>query len=494
MAIRKDMGNYEPIKGADDCDLVNETAILINPDSVTLVSVSKHCNQSDEDVEMALRGSHSRSPLPIHNANPLTTPVSSKIDEPQFSSSVRPILRSSDQCHRLVSLDVFRGITVALMIVVDYAGGVMPAINHSPWDGLTLADLVMPFFLFIVGVSLALAYKKIPSRGIATQKAVLRTLKLLFLGLFLQGGFLHGVNNLTYGVDIQQIRWMGILQRIAIAYFLAALCEIWLKGSDYVNSETALRRKYQLQLVVAVVLTLLYLVLSYGLYVPDWEYQVPSLTPSNVASPKIFSVKCGTRGDTGPACNAVGMIDRKIFGIQHLYKRPIYARTEQCSINAPDYGPLPPDAPSWCQAPFDPEGLLSTVMAVVTCLVGLHYGHIIVHFKDHRDRMLHWIIPSSCLIVLAIGLDFLGMHINKVLYTVSYMSVTAGAAGLLFTGIYLMVDVYSWRRMNVVMEWMGKHALVIYVLAACNVLPVILQGFYLGQPQNNILRLIGVPS
>lgn len=116
MAIRKDMGNYEPIKGADDCDLVNETAILINPDSVTLVSVSKHCNQSDEDVEMALRGSHSRSPLPIHNANPLTTPVSSKIDEPQFSSSVRPILRSSDQCHRLVSLDVFRGITVAVSI------------------------------------------------------------------------------------------------------------------------------------------------------------------------------------------------------------------------------------------------------------------------------------------------------------------------------------------------------------------------------------------
>lgn len=45
------------------------------------------------------------------------------------------------------------------MIVVDYAGGVMPAINHSPWNGLTLADLVMPFFLFIVGVSLALAYK-----------------------------------------------------------------------------------------------------------------------------------------------------------------------------------------------------------------------------------------------------------------------------------------------------------------------------------------------
>lgn len=102
-------------------------------------------------------------------------------------------------------------------------------------------------------------------------------------------------------------------------------------------------------------------------------------------------VKCGVRGDTGPACNAVGLIDRTVLGIQHLYRKPIYARTvviflpstiwfyilisffsrivniaticflQLCSINSPDYGPLPPDAPSWCQAPFDPEGLLRFV-------------------------------------------------------------------------------------------------------------------------------------
>ncbi|KAL6528979.1 hypothetical protein OROMI_028865 [Orobanche minor] len=69
-------------------------------------------------------------------------------------------------------------------------------------------------------------------------------------------------------------------------------------------------------------------------------------------------VKCGVRGDIGPACNAAGMIDRMILGVILLYRRPIYARTQQCSINPQDYGPLPPDAPSWCQAPFDPEGCL----------------------------------------------------------------------------------------------------------------------------------------
>lgn len=60
---------------------------------------------------------------------------------------------------RLASLDVFRGLTVALMILVDDAGGILPAINHSPWNGVTLADFVMPFFLFIVGVSLGIVYK-----------------------------------------------------------------------------------------------------------------------------------------------------------------------------------------------------------------------------------------------------------------------------------------------------------------------------------------------
>ncbi|XVF16902.1 hypothetical protein REPUB_Repub10bG0071000 [Reevesia pubescens] len=398
--------------------------------------------------------------------------------------------QAQQQHQRLVSLDVFRGLTIVLMILVDDVGGLLPAINHSPWNGLTLADYVMPFFLFIVGVSLGLTYKRVSCRVTATTKAVLRALKLLMLGLFLQGGFFHGLNDLTYGVDIQQMRLMGILQRIAIAYLVAAMCEIWLKGDDNVTSELTLLRKYQFQWVAALVLTIIYISLLYGLYVPDWEYQIPDATSSS--APKIFSVKCGLRGDTGPACNAVGMIDRKILGIQHLYRKPVFERTKQCSINSPDYGPLPSDAPTWCEAPFDPEGLLSSVMAMVSCLVGLHYGHTIVHFKDHWDRIRLWLIPSSAFLFLGLALDILGMHVNKALYTFSYMCVTAGAAGFLFAGIYLLVDMYGYRRMTLVLEWMGKHALVIYILAACNIIPIIVQGFYWKQPQNNILSLIGI--
>ncbi|EOA12300.1 hypothetical protein CARUB_v10007979mg, partial [Capsella rubella] len=393
-------------------------------------------------------------------------------EKKDIESAALQISRSSlplPDKERLVSLDVFRGLTVALMILVDDVGGILPAINHSPWDGITLADFVMPFFLFIVGVSLAFAYK-------------------------FSGGFIHGLNNLTYGIDVEKIRFMGILQsnietyvflnshckfvaslfqRIAIAYLVAALCEIWLKGHHNVSSELSMIKKYRFHWVVAFVITTIYLSLLYGLYVPDWEYQISTEDQASTLTTFLnLKVKCGVRGHTGPGCNAVGMIDRMFLGIKHLYRKPAYARTKQCSINFPNNGPLPPDAPSWCQAPFDPEGLLSSLMATVTCLVGLHYGHIIIHFKDHKKRLNQWISRSFCLLMLGLALDLFGMHLNKPLYTLSYMCVT--------------VDVYGYKRASLVLEWMGIHALLIYVLIACNLVFLIIHGFYWKKPINNL--------
>eukprot|EP00252_Welwitschia_mirabilis_P017411 TRINITY_DN385_c0_g1_i1.p1 TRINITY_DN385_c0_g1~~TRINITY_DN385_c0_g1_i1.p1 ORF type:complete len:461 (-),score=58.64 TRINITY_DN385_c0_g1_i1:643-2025(-) len=406
-------------------------------------------------------------------------------------------IKNANGKKRLVSLDVFRGLTVALMILVDDAGGLFPSINHSPWNGITLADVVMPFFLFIVGVSLALVYKKVSNKLAATQKAVLKFLKLLLMGIILQGGYFHGINDLSYGVNLEEIRVLGVLQRISVGYLLAALCEIWLSTDRVIVGSFSLLKKYYLQWVVAILLTTVYIGLLYGLYVPDWQYEVPikqpASSPLNLGS-KVFSVKCGVRGDVGPACNAVGMVDRHLLGLRHLYKRPIYRRTKACSINSPDYGPLPPNAPSWCEAPFDPEGILSTLMAVVTCFIGLHFGHVIIHFKGHRERIIQWMMPSLGLIIFGFFLDATGMHLNKALYSVSYMCVTSGISGLLLTAIYFFVDVYEYRRLTILLEWMGKNALVIYVLAACNLFPIAIQGFYWKYPENNILSLVGIKS
>jgi len=401
--------------------------------------------------------------------------------------------KAADVKQRLKSLDVFRGLTVALMILVDDAGGVLPTINHSPWNGVTIADFVMPFFLFIVGVALALVYKNVSDKVVTTQKAILRTTKIFVLGIILQGGYFHGLNNLSYGVDLVHIRWFGVLQRIAIGYFLAAMCEIWLTSNSLVDSFPGFAKKYCIQWVVAVLLSALYVGCLYGLYVPDWQFEVPTInfhgTSLNNGS-AVQTVKCGLRGSLGPACNAVRMIDYSVLGVKHLYQHPVYKRTKECSVNSPDYGPLPSNAPVWCQAPFDPEGLLSSVMASVTCFIGLHFGHILVNFKDHRERILNWIISSLVLILFGIFLDVLGMPLNKALYTFSYMCITSGAAGLLFSAIYSFVDMFGYRRPTVLLEWMGLNALLIYALAACDLFAAAIQGFYWKSPQNNVVTAV----
>lgn len=401
--------------------------------------------------------------------------------------------KAADVKQRLKSLDVFRGLTVALMILVDDAGGILPTINHSPWNGVTIADFVMPFFLFIVGVALALVYKNVSDKVVTTQKAILRTTKIFVLGIILQGGYFHGLNNLSYGVDLVHIRWFGVLQRIAIGYFLAAMCEIWLTSNSLVDSFPGFAKKYCIQWVVAVLLSALYVGCLYGLYVPDWQFEVPTInfhgTSLNNGS-AVQTVKCGLRGSLGPACNAVRMIDYSVLGVKHLYQHPVYKRTKECSVNSPDYGPLPSNAPVWCQAPFDPEGLLSSVMASVTCFIGLHFGHILVNFKDHRERILNWIISSLVLILFGIFLDVLGMPLNKALYTFSYMCITSGAAGLLFSTIYSFVDMFGYRRPTVLLEWMGLNALLIYALAACDLFAAAIQGFYWKSPQNNVVTAV----
>ncbi|XP_068662091.1 uncharacterized protein [Aristolochia californica] len=393
---------------------------------------------------------------------------------------------SADQKQRIVSLDIFRGLTIALMILVDDAGGAFPSINHSPWFGVTLADFVMPFFLFIVGVSIALVFK-VPNKSAATKKVIMRTIKLFLLGVLLQGGYFHGRDNLTYGVDVEHIRWLGVLQRISIAYFLAAIAEIWLVSSTLVDSSKAFLRKYSIQWILACLLSSLYLGLLYGLYVPNWKFSSPNMASSGKPDGESRVVQCGVRGSLEPPCNAVGMVDRYILGEEHLYQRPVYRRTKKCSVNSPDYGPLPPNSPGWCLAPFDPEGILSSVMAAVTCLIGLQYGHILVHFKSHMQRVLLWSMSSLLLLISGCVLELLAIPLSKPLYTLSYMCLTSGVSGFLLTITYCIADIKQFRKPTILLQWMGMNALIVYALAACELFPAAIQGFYWRSPQNNLV-------
>jgi len=117
------------------------------------------------------------------------------------------------------------------MVFVDDVGGEWPHLNHSPWDDFTLADFVMPWFLFMIGTSMAFSFRKYmtndETKKAGTKYAFVRALKLFFLGVLIQGGTWFGDDSYSYGWNLATIRYGGILNRIAYAYFFVALIELW---------------------------------------------------------------------------------------------------------------------------------------------------------------------------------------------------------------------------------------------------------------------------
>lgn len=123
---------------------------------------------------------------------------------------------------RVIAVDIFRGLTIALMILVNTPGtwsAVYPPLRHAEWHGYTPTDLVFPFFLFIVGTSIVFAYKNKKTGSGAYRKIGIRTLKLIGLGLFL-GAFQLSFPFLKDFVDI---RFPGVLQRIGVVFFFASI-------------------------------------------------------------------------------------------------------------------------------------------------------------------------------------------------------------------------------------------------------------------------------
>jgi len=316
-------------------------------------------------------------------------------------NAAAPLLPAVPKPNRLHCLDIARGLTIATMILVDEAGVAWPSIDHSPWDGVTLADTVMPSFDFILGVSIALAFKRVRSdRPAALRRVAWRSFKLFVLGLVTQGG----VAFMDY--DLQHIRIMGILQRIAFAFGVAGVAEVALLPAAPFGTEqrwSAIARRDLPIFALAALLVALHTALIYGIDVPDNDLGVNATR-----------IACG-RGLVSPPCNAAAYVDRAILGVDHMYfptnggndaigggRDITYQRMPQCSTCAPGRRAsptrpeqpmeairaplprrcqLPDDAPAWCcpaetkcDAYFDPEGVVSTLSAVVAPLAGLHFG------------------------------------------------------------------------------------------------------------------------
>jgi predicted acyltransferase len=299
------------------------------------------------------------------------------------------------QKDRLLSLDVFRGITIAAMILVNTPGSwsyIYSPLMHSEWNGCTPTDLIFPFFLFMVGVAVSISSPKNgKERSKVTLKILKRSLYLFLIGLFLNGFPYY---------ELEAIRIMGVLQRIALVFLVIALLH------HYVNFKT--------QIKIGVGLLVLYWLVM--LYVP-----VPGFGNANL----------------DPSTNFSAWFDR-IFLSGHMWRL----------------------SETW-----DPEGLFSTLPAIVTGLLGMIAGNLIFKSENKENALIQLFVLANGLIVLALawGLIF---PINKSLWTSSYVLYSGGIAIHFFAALYWLLDIERIGNSKVkVFKVFGSNAIVVYTLS-----------------------------
>jgi predicted acyltransferase len=307
---------------------------------------------------------------------------------------------------RLLSLDVLRGVTIAFMIMVNNNGGSgsWGCMNHAKWNGLTPTDLVFPAFVFVVGASIAYAFEARLARGATRAQLALHTVQRAAT-LFLLGIVVNGFPFFA----LAHLRIYGVLQRIALCYLLVGLFYLWDKR---VSTKVA-------ALVAALVgyWILLRWVPVPGAGMPGRD--IPFMDQSQ---------------------NLVSWIDRHIMPY-HLYLR------------APDYNLR------------DPEGLLSTLPALGTALLGLLTGLWLRANKPLATKAQG--LAAGALACLATGyLWSIWFPLNKNLWTSSYVLVAAGWSLAVLTLAFWAADVRGWRK-RWTWPWLvlGSNAIAAYMIS-----------------------------
>ena len=310
---------------------------------------------------------------------------------------------------RIESVDTLRGLTIAAMLLVNNPGSwrhIWPPLRHADWHGCTPTDLVFPFFVFVVGIAIVLALGPANAdpalRRTATRRIVRRTLILFGLGLFLSAWPLMDFGDgVRLHRNLGSIRIPGVLQRIALCYAAAAIA--------FLYSTQRTRRNL---LIVSL--------LAY--------WAAIALTPVPGHGPPDLDAK---------DLNIGAWLDRSLMP-GHLWRA----------------------SKTW-----DPEGLLSTIPAVCTCLLGVHAGELITA-KDQRPGgpLVGLFTGGSLMLLLGWAWDAV-LPINKPLWTPSYVLYSAGIAQLILGLLVRVVDQRGGTRWHGPFASFGKNALFAFVLS-----------------------------
>lgn len=324
--------------------------------------------------------------------------------------------RTSEPAGRLMSLDVLRGFDMFWIMGADSLGGALAAasggtvlrhlaeqLEHVAWEGFRFYDLIFPLFVFLAGISLVYSLEGMMARegrDAAFLRVVRRTILLYLLGLFYYGGFAGRLGPDGNGSGrLEDIRLLGVLQRIALCYGITGFAYVWFG------------RRVVVGLGVAALV---------GYWAAMMWVPVPGIGAGHLEEGK----------------NLANWLDARYLPWR-----------------------------KW-DGDHDPEGLLSTIPAVATCILGVMAGWVL------RDPGLEPAGRSMRLAAMGAGclvggyLWSLHFPVIKKLWTSSYVLVAGGWSYLLMAAFHQVVDVWRWRGWAQPFLWIGSNAILVYLVSA----------------------------
>ena len=310
---------------------------------------------------------------------------------------------------RLLSLDILRGITIAGMLLVNNPGTwsyIYRPLEHADWIGLTPTDLVFPFFIFCMGVSMAFSLKKFNYKlsGPLMMKIVKRTVILFLIGWAVQW-FGHLVRGLCKGDpfieavnNLDTLRYLGVFQRLALVYFFGSMCVV-------------LFSKRFIPWLVYILLLAYAVILGLG---NGYDFSLD---------------------------NIIAQIDNSILGTDHMYHESAYG--EQIS--------------------FDPEGILSTIPCIAHVLIGYLVGRMILAVHNNTERVSTLLLWGTMLVLAGWLLQY-GVPCGKKMWSSTFVMITCGMAMCVQALLIYFVDIKGKKRWGRFFESFGVNPLALYLI------------------------------
>ena len=359
-----------------------------------------------------------------------------------------------------MSLDALRGFDMFWIIGADslvYALSRMsqnPAtkflayqLDHAEWAGFRFYDLIFPLFVFMVGASIVFSLTKIineSGRAGAMSRVLRRGILLFAIGIFYSGGFTN---------PWPDMRLMGVLNRIALAYTVAGLLFCWFKPRTLV--------------AICGGILIGYWAMMNFIPIRDIQLEKTNLAMLAEQGGDAKSAKLFRESGNAASINPSAIKGSPVWAVTET----MYAATTNrvtgkfdAGLNVAnhfDFEHLP--GRKW-DLFFDPEGILSTIPAVATCLLGIFAGLVLQSAKFSNSRKLAWLFGVGAACVAVGWLWGLQFPVIKKIWTSSYVLVAGGYSAMLLGAFYLVVDVWKFQKWCQPFVWMGMNAITIYLV------------------------------